>query len=188
MNAAEVGDLLARMALVDNRKPPEDDEAKAVMIMTWVELIGDLNYDDAVTAVKGHYKESRDWLMPSDIRQRVKAIREERIKHSVIPAPAPELVNDPLAYRDELQASLRTAADGSAEPLVEDGPKMIGPPPGERTGGPPTSLRGAIRQLRRDLGDAREQRGIESPEAIAARQVAELRAAEAERNKTEEAS
>jgi hypothetical protein len=188
MNAAEVGDLLARMALVDNRKPPEDDEAKAAMIMTWVELIGDLNYADAVQAVRDHYRESREWLMPSDIRQRVKAIREERIKHSVIAAPAPELANDPAAYRDELMESLHVAGDGHAELLVADGPKMIGPPPGERTGGPPVSLRGAIRQLRRDLGDAREQRGIESPEAIAARQVAEQRAAEAARSKTEEAS
>jgi hypothetical protein len=187
MNAAEVGDLIARMALVDNRKPPEDDEAKAAMIMSWLELVGDLNYDDAVQAVRDHYRESREWIMPSDVRRRVKTIRGERIKHSLIAAPPHELTDDPQAYREVLAENVRAAADGDAPP-AEDVPKMIGPPPGQRTGGPPVSLRGAIRQFRREMGDAPGPRGIESPEAIAARQAAEHRAADAEHDKTEEAS
>lgn len=189
MTDEDVLKLLALMSMADNRKPPrkDDPEGAKLVIDFWLGMIGDLAYSDCAAAIQAHYQESREWIMPSDIRRRVKAAREERIRHSLIPAPPPELTEDPQAYREVLAANLQAAGDGLAEPAV-DGPKMIGPPPGERTGGPPVSLRGAIRQLRRDLGDAREQRGIESPEAIAARQAAEQRGIDAKRNKAEEAS
>lgn len=115
MNAAEVGDLLARMALVDNRKPPETAEDKAAMILTWLQLIGDLNHADAVQAIQEHYRESRDWLMPADIRRRVKAIRGARLSALPEPVPPPELLEDDDAYREWVRKETKRIADGKPD-------------------------------------------------------------------------
>ena len=112
MNAAEVGDLLARMALVDNRRPPEDDEARKAMILSWLELVGDLNYNDAVQAVRDHYRESREWIMPSDVRHGVARIRQARLD-AAGPVEIPEYLADhpaeALAWK---QAAVTAIADG----------------------------------------------------------------------------
>jgi hypothetical protein len=189
MTPGEVGKLLGLMALADNRKPPDeaDREGRQAMIFYWLEMIGDLTYADCAQAVRDHYRDSREWIMPADIRRRVRAIRDARLARTRLPAPAPEIADDTTAYREVLADTIRAAADGTL-PVADEGPKMIGPAPGRRTGGPPVSLGAAIGQLRRKMGSARGQHGIEAPEAIAGRQVAEHRAAEAERDKTEEAS
>lgn len=190
MTAGEIGRLLGLMALADNRKPPDEDdkEGRQAMIEFWAGMIGDLRYADCARAIQDHYRDSRDWIMPADIRRRVRTIRDGRLAHTRLPAPASEIADDTAAYREALAETIRAAADGELPPASDEGPKMIGPPPGKRTGGPPVSLSAAIRQLRRDMGPARGRGGAEPPELIAARQVAEHRAAEAERDKTEEAS
>jgi len=152
----------------------------------WYELLDDLTFADCREAVRVIGRR-QPFMAPAEIRAEVRRIRNDRIARTVLPAPPPELTDDPAAYREALAANIQAAADGEL-PAAADGPKMIGPPPGQRTGGPPVSLRGAIRQLRREMGTARAPAGIESPEAIAARQAAEHRALEAERSKTEEAS
>jgi hypothetical protein len=151
----------------------------------WHDLLEDLSFEDCRAALIAMGKR-QPFVAPAEIRAEVKRLREDRIARAFIPAPPPELADDPAAYREALAANVQAAADGQVPPAT-DSPKMIGPPPGERTGGPPVSLRASIRQFRRDLGEARE-RAIESPEDIAARQVAEHRAIEAERDGTEEAS
>ena len=112
MTGDEVGKLLGLMALADNRKPPEDDEGRAAMIAFWLSMIGDLAYADAARAVQEHYRETREWIMPSDVRQRVKAMRAARLNVTPIPPPPPELLADPAAYRKYLRESARRIADG----------------------------------------------------------------------------
>ena len=68
MNGDEIGKLLGLMALADNRKPPEDDEGRKAMIAFWLSMVGDLTYRDAAQAVQDHYRDSRDWIMPVDVR------------------------------------------------------------------------------------------------------------------------
>lgn len=181
MNAAETGKLLASMALYDNRKIGDLD------VIAWLKVIGDLAYADAEQAVVAHYTETTERIMPADIRQRVKSIRSQRIAHALIPPPPPELADNPQAYRAQLAENIRKAADGQLPPPLGE-PLAIGPPPGQRHGGPPESLRSAITDLRRQLGPPAPAREIKGPEEIAAEQAAEART-KAERNQiSEEAS
>jgi hypothetical protein len=152
----------------------------------WYDLLDDLSFDDCREAVRVIGRQ-RPFMAPAEIRAEVKRIRSDRVARTVIPAPPPELADDPEAYRKALAESVRLAADGELPP-AQDVPAAIGPPPGQRTGGPPASLRETVRDLRRQMGTARARSATESTEAIAARQAAEYREAEDVRNEAEEAS
>jgi hypothetical protein len=152
----------------------------------WYRLLKDLDFADCELAVETVAKR-QPFVAPAEIRAEVKRLRDDRIARAFVPPPAPELTDDDLAYRKALTENIQAAAAGELPP-VTDGPAIIGPPPGQRTGGAPLSLAAAITDLRREMGTAQTRGEIESPQEIAARQVAEHRAAEAERDKTEEAS
>jgi hypothetical protein len=92
MNAEDMGRVLARCASYDRRKTGEAD------IIAWLQVIGDLAYDDCIDAVIAHYAESTDWIMPAHIRQRVRAVRAERLAATSAPPPPPELLSHPHAY------------------------------------------------------------------------------------------
>jgi len=117
MTPGEAGRLLGLMALADNRKPPDEDDedGRAAMIAFWLEMIGDLSYADCAQAVHDHYRESRDWLMPADIRRRVAEMRQERLRENPPPPPPPELLDDPEAYNRHLRESARRIADGKPD-------------------------------------------------------------------------
>jgi hypothetical protein len=158
VNAAETGELLAFAALYDNRKVGDPD------VVAWLEAIGDLPYPDARAAVAAHYgSESTERIMPGHIRTRVKAMRRERLAREIVPAPPPELTDEPGRYKAALQAKVRQIADGKQPHLA------IGRLPSET---PP------------DLDDLRQQLGtalppperLLSPEETARRQAAESRA------------
>jgi hypothetical protein len=106
MNAEETGRVLAKCASYDRRKP-----ADAVTI-AWYQALGDLRYDDCIAAVIAHYAETADWIMPAHIRQRVEEARKQRIRDAGIPAPPPELIDDPPAYRAALRAAAVAIGDG----------------------------------------------------------------------------
>ena len=67
MNKTEIGQLLTLAALVDNRTVTPE---AGVM---WHEIIGHLSYDAAVAALKDHYAETSEWIMPAHIANRVRA-------------------------------------------------------------------------------------------------------------------
>lgn len=70
MNAEETGKLLATCATFDRRTTGEAD------VIAWLRVLGDLDYRECEAAVIGYYADSRDWIMPADIRSRV--MRERR--------------------------------------------------------------------------------------------------------------
>jgi hypothetical protein len=124
-------------------------------------------------------------VAPAEIRAEVKRIRNERIARAVIPAPPPELADDPMAYQRALQANIRKAADGDTLPAAPERPALPAP---DRRDGQPASLRDTIAGFRRALGPALRRRGPRDPQELAAEQAAEART-EAERNQiSEEAS
>jgi hypothetical protein len=108
MSPAECGQLLALMALYDNRKVGPLD------IAAWLKVVGDLLYADAEAAVVAHYTESRERIMPADIRERVNDVRRERLKNAPVLDPPHEVADDPAAYQRWLEREQRRIADGIA--------------------------------------------------------------------------
>ena len=74
MNNAQVAAVLAKIQLGDNR----ETDAAGLVLAEWVDSIGDLDFDDAVEAVRMHRKESTDYLTPAHVRAGVKRVRELR--------------------------------------------------------------------------------------------------------------
>jgi hypothetical protein len=69
VNRQEVSQLLALAALVDNRTVTPE------AVLMWHGILGDLPADAAMDALKAHYAESTEWLLPAHIRGRVLAVR-----------------------------------------------------------------------------------------------------------------
>ena len=157
MNATEASELVALMALYDNRRASDPD------VVAWLKVIGDLDYADAETAVLAHYRESRDRIMPADVRIRVKAMRRDRLAREIVPAPPADLADQPGRYKEAFQARVREIADGKQVHLA------IGRLPSET---PPP-----LDELRKQLGPALPSpERLLSLEEIARRQVIESRA------------
>jgi len=93
MTPEEVAALLKQIAARDNRRTGPET------IAAWLEDLDGLAYDDCREAVRRHFRESTDWLMPAHIRRHVGAIREERF------------ANDGLAVYQALKA---------ADPVTEE--------------------------------------------------------------------
>jgi hypothetical protein len=106
VNAKETARLLALCASYDRRKVGEAD------VLAWHRVLGDLPFADCEQAVIGHYTDSTDWIMPAHVRQRVETARRQRVFDAGIPAPPPELLDDPAAYGAALRAAATAIADG----------------------------------------------------------------------------
>ncbi len=168
MNGDEVGKLLGLMALADNRKPPEDDEGQKAMIAYWLSMVGDLSYADAAQAVQAHYRESREWIMPADIRRRAKAMRADRLARTPLPAPPAELADDPKRYKRVLAANVKRIADGLTVRKALSGP-LPGEPPAEwqqarESVKPPEPVKRDPREVAREqVEEARAKRETATP-------------------------
>lgn len=123
MNSDEVWDLLELIASIDRRKLGLTDR------QVWEGLVGDLPAADAMAAVAAHYRESREWIMPADIRTRVKAMRRDRIAREIVPAPPPEDADNPARFRETHLANLRAIGDGLAIPKAIAAPVREDDPP-----------------------------------------------------------
>jgi hypothetical protein len=119
----EVCDLLAVAASFDRRTIGEADSE------AWESAVGDLSFDDARAAVIAHYRETRDWVMPSDVRQRVKAMRLRRLEATPLPAPA--CPDYPGRYQELIRASVQRIADGASLNRAIAGTPLPGDPPAE---------------------------------------------------------
>jgi hypothetical protein len=117
----------------------------------WHDLLGDLPLADCKLAVQVVAKR-QPFIAPAEIRAEVRRVRNERIAHSVIPAPDPEL--DPPAHRAALAESVRRAADGELpagpEPLA-----ITGGPKRERRHGQPAALAELLTETRASLAAGR---------------------------------
>lgn len=102
MTPGEVARLLAACAMYDFRTVEKPDVA------AWSHVIGDLDYDDAMEAVKRHYQAQTERMMPAHVRQGVKAIREERRRMER--SAAREL---PSVFEEDMNRQVRMQA-GSA--------------------------------------------------------------------------
>ena len=141
----------------------------------WHDLLGDLSFADCRAAVVAIARR-QPFVAPAEIRAEVTRIRNERIARSVIPAPPPELADDPAAYQRALTEGVKRAGDGQ---LPSAGPEPLAIAAGRRAkrdSGPPATLKAAIAELRASLGPARRHRPLADPQEAARDQVAEARA------------
>lgn len=161
MTPDETIDLLTVAAAFDQRTVGEGD------VMAWHAVLGDLDFTDAQQAVLGHYADSRERVMPADVRKRVKAIRRDRMEREIVSAPPAELADEPGRYRAELRAGIRRIADSHQVRLALAPPVREDPPPDEFT------------EARKALGPALPKRdpGPFGLQEQALQQAAESRAA-----------
>lgn len=92
MTPEETGKILGLCASYDNRNT-EDAATYA-----WYRAIGDLPFAECEAAVIAHYSESREWIMPADVRTRVKRQRRDEAERGRI-----KQLLDPAAYRREVE-------------------------------------------------------------------------------------
>lgn len=163
MNAKECGKLLAQMAAYDYR------DVDAVIVGSWLQVVGDLPYDDARAAVLAHYAASSERMMPAHLRQRVRAMRADRLARAIPEAPPAELADQPGRYRQAIQAGIRRIADGFRPPKAI----TAGPLPGE----PPRAWQDARAAI--GAGTTQAPDKARDPREIAAEQVRQSRAARA---------
>ena len=90
MTPEETGKLLATCAAYDRRTVGEMD------VIAWFKALGDLPYDVCDAAAVAHYRHSRDWIMPADIRAAIK--RAQPIGEDL------RTLLDPAAYRAHIDA------------------------------------------------------------------------------------
>lgn len=122
MTIEEAIDILKTAAAYDQRTIGKTDA------VAWHAVIGDLPFGDAQKAVFAYYAESRERIMPADVRSRVKAMRRDRLARQVLPAPDGD-PDSPLTYRASFAAMLKRMADGFGGRLSIAGPVREGPPP-----------------------------------------------------------
>lgn len=106
MNTAQAAQLLAMAAAYDNRNASE------IAARAWAEALDDVRFEDARYALIEHYKRSRQWLMPAEIREGVRALREQRTLRGRVRLGHPPADLEPEAHTEFLRLSDRLLGDG----------------------------------------------------------------------------
>jgi phosphoribosylanthranilate isomerase len=81
MTHDEVVKVLARVQMDDNR------QVDRVVVNSWVEEIGDLEFQEALEAVVMHRRETTQWLMAAHVRENVRRIRYMRARDERVANP-----------------------------------------------------------------------------------------------------
>jgi hypothetical protein len=100
VNIQEVAGVLAKIKLGDNR------EVNKLVIADWADVIGDLDFDDAIEAVVMHRRESGTYLQAAHIRENVRVLnarreRKERVDNPFQVEPWAEPPFDRAAHEAE---------------------------------------------------------------------------------------
>lgn len=112
MNLSETARLLSTIAAFNNRTIGEGD------VVAWQSVLSDVPLADAEEAVRRHFAEQTDWLMPAHIRRGVRDIQRERDVAATKWAPGQFGVPKDEAMPEIERGARLTAADVS--PKVVD--------------------------------------------------------------------
>ncbi|WJZ27864.1 hypothetical protein MOMMJLID_CDS0056 [Arthrobacter phage 1191A] len=106
--------------------------------MAWHETIGDLDMQDCLTAITEYFKTSKEWIMPADVRNGVKAIRNVRldgIRQDVRLREEHEALDDVKLWAQRKNHLTNLIASGQLTPeqyhAYHDGTFVIGSMPKE---------------------------------------------------------
>lgn len=99
MNRSDVGKLLAKAQLIDNRT------VDRATIEAWHEAIGHHDAADAMEALYRHRQTSTEWLAPAHINALVPIIRRERMRDGLVEQarralPPPPIQGPPPGFRE----------------------------------------------------------------------------------------
>ncbi|MQS14486.1 hypothetical protein F7Q99_20010 [Streptomyces kaniharaensis] len=111
MTPSQVAELLTMASAFDRRTVGKTD------VMAWHLVLRDVDFEQAQAAVAAHYADTRDWIMPSDIRHRVRKQRDQAaadIQGPGLPAEIPDADPDDVpAYLEALRRQRYRAAIGA---------------------------------------------------------------------------
>lgn len=112
MQKSQTAKLLGKAALVDNRTVDQ------LTIEAWHEVIGHLDYDDAMTALTEHRRTSTDYLQPAHIVAGVAKVRRARADRGTAAEGVPDADPDDVAgYLEALRENrVRVAAGQDMRP------------------------------------------------------------------------
>ncbi|MGW0485775.1 hypothetical protein [Nonomuraea sp. NPDC003214] len=105
MTPDQTGQVLAYVAAADRRTIGKAD------LLVWQDGVGDLPFADVMDAVRKHYRESTEFLMPAHVRRAVRKAREDRASRGVPAAPPAEIADRPGAYKLHLVRAIADIAD-----------------------------------------------------------------------------
>lgn len=113
MTPGDVARLLGTCALYDYRETSKHDA------VAWHAVIGDLDFEEAAEAVRRHYRDSVERIMPAHVRRIVREIREERRRLE----QRSEVRALPSRFEDDMNRQVRLAQGGAQarqilEPLI----------------------------------------------------------------------
>lgn len=74
MNLVETTELLAMIAAFDRRTVGESD------VRAWHAVLSDIDLADAIEAVRHHYRQRLDWMMPAHVIVAVREIEQARAR------------------------------------------------------------------------------------------------------------
>lgn len=106
MTPGDVARLLGTCALYDYRETSRHDA------VAWYAVIGDLDFEEASEAVRRHYRDSTDRIMPAHLRRIVRQIRDEHRAS----APARALPS-PFEHDPELEQRSGRGAESARQAL-----------------------------------------------------------------------
>jgi hypothetical protein len=98
--------ILTLCAVYDRRTIGEAD-ARA-----WGDVLGPVRFEDAAVAVRQHYAVSREWIMPSEVKEGVRHLRAERLARITDQVPAAD-PDDVAGYLHDLRQARHRVADGT---------------------------------------------------------------------------
>jgi len=109
MTPSQIADLLGFCAAFDRRTVGTADA------LAWHTVLGDLDFNEARQAVTEHYATNRDWIMPADIREAVRAVHRDRLeRHTEAEPPIGDRCDQ--TYQAALLNERRAIASGQIAP------------------------------------------------------------------------
>lgn len=111
MNRAEAAHLLALCSAFDNRTIGDAD------VLAWADVLADVPFIDAKTAVKAFYGRETRRVMPADVKAGVRLIRRDRLDRADASFRYLGDPDDTDEYARQLAAHRRAIGDG-AEPVM----------------------------------------------------------------------
>jgi len=120
MDAAQIPQLIAQIALADPRVRREDKTERRAQIHMWAGILTEVPYDFALQAAQQHYAASQWPINPSDIAARWQAtVRDRMTRHTGTfePGDYPDLdPDDVIGYLQALRGQRQAVARGLQPP------------------------------------------------------------------------